>query len=159
MLSIVDPPAPALSELMFIFSIDSATSSKLYPHGGDVKDPFYVIVSEGDASHVVLRTGAGQDIGRIDQPGFLGRLRKQPWTVKLARAQAPVPFNQWLEFPVDKADGREDRAVRLKIDGKEYAWTAHVQDGGRGIYTVNTTILASPTSWYSLYGSWLAGMR
>jgi hypothetical protein len=154
MLSIVDPPAPAPGELMLVFSIDSATYTKLYLHGGNAEEPAYVVSSEGKDSQVVLRSGAGTVIGRFVYPGILGRLSKKSATVAVADGEAR-PMEQWLELP--KAGGREDRPVCLNIGGKEYAWTAHIKDGGKGVYTVCRDVSVMPSSCLILCTAGLRG--
>jgi hypothetical protein len=100
------PPAPAHRELMLVFSIDSATSTKLYLHGGNATEPAYIVSSEHDATHVMLRSGAGKEVGRLVYPGLLGasgacnRIRRPspspaarhgPWTSGSAdRARRPA---------------------------------------------------------------------
>jgi hypothetical protein len=133
MLSIVDPPAPAPGEFMLVFSIDSATYTKLYPHGGNATEPAYVVSSAGEATHVVLRSGAGTEIGRFKYPGIVGRGRRN-LALATAAGDQVRRVDQWLDLP--KPGGREDQPAGLKIDGKEYKWTDDIQEGDREIYRV-----------------------
>jgi hypothetical protein len=133
MLSIVDPPAPAPGEFMLVFAIDSATYTKFYPHGGNATEPAYVVSSAGEATHVVLRSGAGTEIGRFKYAGIVGRGRRKLGTVTAADDGARR-VDQWLDLP--KPGGGEDQPAGLKINGKEYKWTDDIQHGDRGIYRV-----------------------
>jgi hypothetical protein len=130
MLPEVDPPTPTPGAFTLVFDFDSVTSTALYPLGGSVAAPAYVVSSEdGDATHVSLRTGAGADVGRVDFPGFLQRLRKRPALV------TPVGRDA---MPVTLPKGRRMDPVCWELDDKKYTWTLQDRDGsdGRGIYTV-----------------------
>jgi hypothetical protein len=127
---LVDPPALADGSIMFIFDIDTMSTTTLYAAGGSRDEPVYSLTSNDNVKHSVLRRGAASSeeiVGVVDYNSSLKLARGKYGTVTIG-SREPLPLEEWMHIRAPTKDVVEAVVV---IDEQEYVWTARIETSGK----------------------------